>query len=337
MKTRKRFITAVFCMLSVLFSIQNSEAQNTKKNIRVGPQPDGSVLVPTNQLLRPAGFQVSFPGRPVDLALTPDKKLLVVKNRLSLDIIRIRDRSILQSLAYPESGSSFTGLYVSGDGRRILTTDAKDMLHIAALDDNQIIRWQNAITLPSPSIGGNPVPGGLAVHNRESEAYVTLSRNNTLAVVNLEYGMVKEIPVGIAPYDVVLANSAKAYVSNWGGRRPGEGESTYNTSGSQVLVDPETGIANNGSVSVVDLAADKTVKNIEVGLHPSGMVMSPDRTRLFVACANSDIVSVISTRTDEVIEKISVHLDKDLPFGSAPNALAISRGWEISLCCQWHG
>ncbi len=327
MKRRNRIISAAFFALFVLLPTLTSEAQKPVKNIQVGPQPDGSILVPTNQLLRPAGFQVYFPGRPVDLALTPDKKLLVVKNRLSLDIIRIRDRTILQSLPYEGSGSSFTGLSVSKNGHRIFTTDAKDRLHIAELDDNLIMQWQNAIKLPAPSIGGNPVPGGLAVNEQENEVYVTLSRNNTLAIVDMSNESVKEIPVGIAPYEVVLASDSKAYVSNWGGRRPGKGESTYNTSGSQVLVDPETGIANNGSVSVVDLAVDAAVKNIEVELHPSGMVLSPDGTRLFVACANSDIVSVINTSSDEVVEEISVHLDKDLPFGSGPNALAISRGW----------
>ena len=100
--------------------------------------------------------------------------------------------------------------------------------------------------MPAPSIGGNTVPGGLVLNKEENKIYVTLSRNNSLAVVSLADTTVKEIPVGIAPYEVVLASDTKAYVSNWGGRRPNEGESTYNTSGSQVLVDPQTGIANNG-------------------------------------------------------------------------------------------
>lgn len=153
---------------------------------------------------------------------------------------------------------------------------------------------------------------------------MTLSRNNTLAVVNLTDATVKEISVGIAPYEVVLASDSKAYVSNWGGRKPRKGESTYNTSGSQVLVDPQTGIANNGTVTAVDLVKNVQIKDIVVGLHPSGMVLSPDHTRLFVACANSDIISVIDTGTDEVIEQISVCLEKNLTFGSAPNALTIS-------------
>ena len=325
MNSRERFISVLFFMSLVLFFMLRSEAQNDVNNIKVGPQPDGSILVPTNQLLRPAGFQVEFPGRPVDLALIYNKKLLVVKNRLSLDIIRIKDRTILQSLPLIKSGSSFTGLCASVDGSKLFVTDAKNQIQVAVMDDNLIFHWEEAIKLPAPTIGGNAVPGGLALDELQNRIYVTLSRNNSLGVVNMADAIVKEITVGIAPYEVVLASNTKAYVSNWGGRIPQKGESTYNTSGSQVLVDPQTGIANNGTVSVIDLAANEQVKEIEVGLHPSGMVLSPDHSRLFVACANSDIISVINTATDEVVEEISVRMDKDLPFGSSPNALTISQ------------
>ena len=71
MKSRKRFISVIFLVLLTFSGIIISKAQDSSKNIKVGPQPDGSILVPTNQLLRPAGFQVTFPGRPVDIALLP--------------------------------------------------------------------------------------------------------------------------------------------------------------------------------------------------------------------------------------------------------------------------
>lgn len=325
MKLRKRFISVIFLMLLSFSGIIISKAQDSSKNIKVGPQPDGSILVPTNQLLRPAGFQVTFPGRPVDIALAIDKKLLVVKNRSSLDVIRIEDRTILQSLSLIKSGNSFTGLNVSNNGRQLFVSDANNKIHVAEFDDNLILHWKDTYKLPSPEIGGQPVPGGLTLNKQEDIIYVPLSRSNTLAIVNRENKDIVEIPVGIAPYEVVLASETKAYVSNWGGRKPNIGESTYNTSGSQVLVDPKTGIANNGSVSVLDLINKKLIKNIEVGLHPGGMAINPDKTRLFVACANSDIIAVINTSTDEVIENISVHMDKNSLFGSAPNALTISQ------------
>ncbi len=293
-------------------------------NQKVGIQPDSSILVPTNQLLRPAGLQLYLPGRPVDLVLSHDERLLFVKNRLDIDLVRVADRTVLQTLPFRPGGGSFTGICLSQDGRRVFVTDAKDRVCMAELDQNNIMRWLKPITLPKPSIGGDPVPGGLALDENGERIYVTLTRNNSLGVVSLKDSLVTEIPVGMVPYDVLQVSRTKAYVSNWGGRRPVVGEQTYNSSGSQVLVDPETGVASSGSVSVIDLEKNVQIKMVEVGLHPSGMVLSPDRTKLYVACANSDEISVISTLTDEVTEVISVHLQKDIPFGSAPNALAIS-------------
>jgi YVTN family beta-propeller protein len=291
---------------------------------KVGMQADSSILVPSNQFLRPAGLQVYLPGRPVDMALTPDERFLLIKNKGDLDLIRLSDRTILQSLPFQVSGASFTGICLSGDGRRIFLTDANDRICIADLDRNNILHWTDPVILPKPSVGGNPAPGGLALNETGDKIYVTLSRNNSLGIIDLKDKSVSEIPVGMAPYDVLIASPSKAYVSNWGGRRPEAGETVYNSSGSQVLVDPKTGIVNNGSVSVVDLRLKSHKKYIGVGLHPCDMILSPDNKKLYVACANSDIISVINTDNDEVTDKISVHSQDNIPFGSAPNALAVS-------------
>jgi YVTN family beta-propeller protein len=317
---------SITCLFLVLFFISGFiiQDQNTITSQKVGIQPDSSILVPTNQLLRPAGFQVYLPGRPVDLALSPDEKLLIVKNKSDIDLIRVADRSVLQTLPYQQSGGSFSGILLSADGHHVFVTDAKDRICIAELDKSNVLHWNKPIILPVPSVGGSSVPGRLAFNKAGDKIYVTLSRNNSLAVINLTDTSVVEIPVGIAPYDVIIASPSKAYVSNWGGRRPLESESSYNSSGSQVLVDPKTGIASNGAISVVDLDLNIQKKIIDVGLHPCGMVFSPDREKLYVACANSDIISVINTDTDQVIDKISVHMQADIPFGSAPNALTIS-------------
>jgi hypothetical protein len=40
----------------------------------VGRQPDGSVVLPTNQMIEPARVQVEFRGRPNVVALSPDGK-----------------------------------------------------------------------------------------------------------------------------------------------------------------------------------------------------------------------------------------------------------------------
>lgn len=319
-----RFTTVMLIFVVISFSlIRASTAQNSSAR-HIGPQPDGSVLVPTNQLLRPTGFQILLPGRPVDIALSPDERWLAVLNRKSLDLIRVNDRVIMQTLPFGRSGASFHGICFSPDGKMIYASEARDRILVALMDRRHILHWDKPIKLPRPKIGGDPVPGGFVLDEKNDLLFVTLSRNNSLAVLNLADGSTREIPVGVAPYDVLLYSQSKAYVSDWGGRQPDKGESTYNTSGSKILVDPQTGIANNGAISVVDLKAEKQTKYIEVGLHPSAMVLSPDKKRLYVACANSDIVSVIDTQTDKIVNEISVHPRKDLPFGSAPNALAIT-------------
>lgn len=319
-------------LLSILFLfnlifIQCSDQKKDKITVDikvVGRQPDGSILVPTNQLLQPAGFQIQFSGRPVDLALSPDGKWLAVLNINSLDLFRVKDRSKIQSLKI-KKGGSFNGITFSADGKKIYVSQARDFVMVAELGKDNVLNWIDQIKFPKPKVGGHPVPGGMLLDETNNRLLVTLNRSNSLAVVQLSDKKVQEIQVGVAPYEVQLYSSEKAYVSNWGGRQPKDGESTYKSSKSDMLVDTKTGIANNGSVSVIDLKEGKEVKNIEVGLHPTAMVFSPDKKKLFVACSNSDIISVIDTKTDKVINEMSVSIDDSLPFGNAPNALTISK------------
>jgi len=306
--------------------------------MKVGPQPDGTILVPTNQLLSPAGFQLLLPGRPTDLALSPDGNLLAVKNMDDVVLVRMRDRAVLQTLPIEKGGQGFTGILFSPDGQRLYATDSEGRILVAAPAQGGAWQWQAPILLPGPGTSDsgrsgfrsndparNPSsPGGMALNPERQEIWVTLSRNNAVGIVDLSSGDLTLIPVGMAPYTVLLGKDHKAYVSNWAGRKPVPGESTASSSGSSVLVNRETGVASSGTVSVVDALARRETAQIEVGLHPSGMAFNSDRSRLFVANANSDTVSVIDTATDSVVETISVKAEGPLPFGSAPNALAVS-------------
>lgn len=177
MKFQILSLSAVFFVLAGCLG----DNQKTTMDQKVGPQPDGSILVPSNQLLRPAGFQVSLPGRPVDLALTPDGKFLLVKNKDDLDLIRLTDRKVMQSLPFGKNGASFTGICLSPDGHRIYVTDAEDRVCIAEIDNSNVMHWRDPVILPAPSIGDSPVPGGLALNDAGDKLYVTLSRNNSLS------------------------------------------------------------------------------------------------------------------------------------------------------------
>src|SRR5262245_5858626 len=65
--------------------------------LKVGVQPDGRIVVPTNQVLQPAGTQIIFPGRPVSLLPIDDGRTLVVQSKIDLVFIDLKARKIRQT------------------------------------------------------------------------------------------------------------------------------------------------------------------------------------------------------------------------------------------------
>ncbi len=291
----------------------------------VGPMEGGATLVPTGQVIRPAGETVEFAGRPVDLIPSLDGRHLYVKDHRGLVVLDASSHAVIQELPFGGgTGGSMHGLLLSRDGRRIYATTAHTLLFEGNIDDTGAVTWLRKIPLPGPGGKGNSDAMGLALSSDGSTLYVCLSRNNTVGVVDLQAGkLVKEIAVGAAPYDCEITRDGRTlYVSDWGGRRPKAGERTHPSSGTEVLVD-ERGVASSGAVSVVDLRRGKETAIIETGLHPSDLVLSPDKPRLYVANANSDTVAIIDTAHRRVMQSLSVRPLPDLPFGSLPNALAL--------------
>jgi YVTN family beta-propeller protein len=297
----------------------------TESARQVGPLQGQGHLTATFQLLHPAGQAVQFGGRPIDLVLAPDGQTLFVKDNRGLIAIDVSSWRILQELKLSEGGGSTHGLAVTRDGTRVYVSAAQNALWEAIVSPDRKLAWGKKIVLPGPGGVGNSHAGGIALLHDETKAYVCLSRNNSVGVVDLKSGKLeKEIPVGIAPYDILLTpDNETAYVSNWGGRRAEKGERTAKSSGTDTIVD-DRGVAASGSVSVIDLKQGRETAQIIVGLHPSDLKLSSDGRRLYVANANSDTVSVIDTAAHTVIDAVDVRPDPALPFGSAPNALVLS-------------
>jgi len=293
---------------------------------QVGPLAAGGHLTATLQLIRPTGRSVEFGGRPVDLVLSPDGRMVYVKDNRGLVVIDAVNWKVQQELKFSSGGSGVHGIVITRDGSRVYATAAQNILWETKVTSEGKLELGRKITLPGPGGQGNPAPGGFALSIDEKTAYVCLSRNNSLGLINLESGkLIKEIAVGVAPYDVVLfADGKKAFVSNWGGRHPKQGEKTAKSSGTDTLVD-ERGVAASGTVSVVDLDPGTELSQIATGLHPSDLELSADQRMLYVANANSDTVSVIDVANQTVTETILVRPDPSLQFGSAPNALSLSK------------
>ncbi len=305
--------------------------------MRIGPLENGRIVVPTNQVLSPMGRQVDFAGRPVDVALSPDGRRLAVLNRSNVLLIDVETGEVTDTRELPEKGGgSFKGILFAPGGGRVYASSLRGTIGVFGVQPDGKLQPAAPIRLQRPdrkegdaardrSGAGNALPAGLALSADGTTLWAALNLRNALGQIELASGrLVREIPVGNAPYDVVLVGR-KAYVSNWAGRRPADGVPTGPSgAATPVRVDPKRNIACEGSVSVVDAGEGKTVREVLVGMHASGLAASPDGRYVAVANANSDTVSVLDTQTDEVVETIGTRPAKELLFGSAPNALAFA-------------
>ena len=254
----------------------------------VGPIGINRYYTPANQILTPVGTQVELPGlRPQALALSPDGRLLVTAGKTpELVVVDPPSGRILQRVPLPSDQDkdpapdsvsaeilepdkaaqvSYTGLVFSPDAARIYMANVNGSIKVFGVEQGGRVVGLFTMSLPPANAPGRgpEIPAGLAVSPDGKRLYVALNLSNRLVELDTADGRVLRLwDVGFAPYDAVLAGH-KAYVSNWGGRRP-DADSTTGPAGRGTLVrvDPVRHIASEGSVSVIDLGQDEDKSEI---------------------------------------------------------------------------
>ena len=338
-------ILLILTLLVGMISCQKEEPNHEQ----VGAAGNNRTVLPVNQILVPAGKQIPLPGlRPQAIALSPDGQLLAVSGKSNELLIidpslgtinqRVDLPSEEQNTPFPDPSSpnilepdqrgqlSYTGLMFSPDGSRLYLSNVNGSIKVFAVSEEGSVTPSHSILLPAADAPRrkNEIPAGLALSTDGQTLYVCANLSNRLLIIDTQTNAITQIfDVGVAPFDVRLVNG-KAFVSNWGGRRPKPGELTGPAGrGTVVKVDPVTHIASEGSLSVIDLGSGST-KEITVQLHSSALALSPDGR--FIVCANaaSDNLSVIDTRSDTIVETIWVKANPADLFGASPNALCFS-------------
>jgi YVTN family beta-propeller protein len=341
---RSRLSPTVLLLAGAACVAPPSPPARTSDTETVGRRGEGRTVLPVNQVVTPAGRQVELPGlRPQALALAPDGRLLLTAGKTAELVVvdpdrgTIRQRVPLPKTTYAKAPSenvlrpdkegqiSYTGLAFAPDGRRAFLSDVNGSVVAFDVAADGTLSLARSFRLPD---AGAPrrreeIPAGLAVSGDGRLLYVCGNLSNRLLEMDAADGRVlRTFAVGVAPYDVVLGGG-KAWVSNWGGRRPGPGDLTGPAGrGTEVRVDPLRHVASEGSVSVVDLAPGKVVAEVLTGLHASALAVSPDGRHVVCANAASDTLSVIDTRSHAVVETIWARATPADLFGAQPNALA---------------
>jgi len=355
------FSFAAIFVLNLALTAQAQEDLFDATTEIVGQNTNG-LETPVNQLVTPAGILVPLPGmRPNALVLSPDGKLLVTSGlKQELVVIDPATGSNTQEVPFPAEKEdpsveaavsvilngnekpklSLTGLAFSPDGRRVYLSNVNGDLKVFSVDGDDKISPLTNISLPKANKPGRKfdIPMGIAVSQDGTKVYVALNVANKVLEIDAATGKwLQSWTVGDAPYDVVLCRN-KLYVSNWGGRLP----VTNNTN---VLIGPigrngtvrvdNRSIAIEGSVSVIDLINDSSTAGTEIltGRHACALALTPNQKYLAVANAAEDTISVIDTRSDQIVETIFARQKPGDPFGAQPNALAFDkRGKRLYVC-----
>lgn len=336
MSKRKRLISAAVVIGTVGSLTGVAAANGSFGGDKVGADNGRGVLLPTQQRVTPVGarFLVTS-GRLLSSTLSPDgtKMAALTWNNFQgfLSIIDVRSGKVLQQVgtgttADPTLGDGTVaadGPLYSADGTTLWVPQTSDLFRFSVNTDGTVATNPAKITLIGAAPGGGPdLPSGMALSADGATLYVALNGANALGVVDTASAtLVKTIPVGNAPRQVVLA-AGEAFVSNEGGRPAVTGDTTNLSDNTPIVSSPTTGAATTGTVSVVNLTSGTQAATIPVGLQPTAEYLAGDGT-LFVANSNDDSVSLINPATNQVLQTINVNPLPGSTVGSYPNAITM--------------
>ena len=327
-----------------------------------GPQPNGSWVVSSGQVINPAGLQVDLGirVRAKAIALNPNLRshtaaVLTMGATEAVEVFDTNTGVVLQDYLTlgQDSSGSYSGITYSADGKYLVFSQDSSNVTIAKVNAEGLLEDEAQVSVPPNSsfincFPNSPVgayartcstfyspstsyPGGVAVSKDGKSAYALLNQNDTLTKIDLAAKPPKQgvqIRVGNAPHSIVInSTGTTAYVSNEGGRAATEADFQIYSAGTEIVADSVVGAAITGTVSVVNLTTMKVTATISTGLHPTGMALYGQS--LLVANTYSDSISVIDTVTNKVTRTIPLGLPIGVPgqgqpaYGAAPNSIAV--------------
>jgi DNA-binding beta-propeller fold protein YncE len=322
MKTSLRLV----CLGVLLFALV-ATAATRMQTARLGKQSDGTYVVSTGQHI--VAGDIAFGGRPLDLAMHPSGEFFAVLNQTEVFLCTphgvIKDSGV--SLGF-KVHTSFRGLAWTPDGKRLLASTHKGWLKVLRYEKDKLLA-DSAILLTADGEKANPVPGGMAITRDGKRLFVAAASRNAVVEIDLASGKpVRSYPVQNVPFEPRLSEDERTLiVSNWGGRPPRAGEPKAKSDKQDILVDAR-GIPASGTVSLIDLASG-TTRHVEVGIHPTALVVQGRQA--FVANAMSDSISVVDLFDAKVTQTIPIRFGDLKVLGSMPVALAV-RGETLYVC-----
>ncbi len=261
------------------------------------------LTLPNGWSLTPVGKSVIVGDLPLNVAVSPSKKLLAVTNNgqstQSIMLIDAKSQMIVDSAVIAKA---WLGLAFSADEK---------WLYASGGNDNWILRYsikENKLAVADTFILGKPWPekisvAGIAVDDARNLLYVVTKENNSFYVIDIpKKSIVQQLPLGGEGYTCILSPDKKElYISCWG----------------------------CDTVRIYDTEKKVFSGAVSVGDNPNDMCVTKSGKFLYVANANDNSVSVIDVAKRRVIETLNSALYPGAPSGSTTNSVALSEDDEL--------
>jgi len=301
-----------------------------------GPQPDGSVILPNQWSLRPAGRQVDVGDFPAAIAVHPDGRHAVVLHcgygPHELVVLDVAAREVVSRRRLAES---FQGIAFDPAGDRLFVSGgAAETVLVFRLDGGSLLpdeRFAPGGVIPLRDAKERGVPCGIAASRDGRELFVANVWGQSLSRVALGDGPPRTTHLALAEPPAAPASppatSDDPSITKRAAALPERAVAEVPHPYGCVLDEPRqrlyVSLWAQAAVAVIDTRTWQVTGRIAVEEHPNEMALAPDGRRLFVANANRNSVSVIDLDAGRVVETLVSSLAPDAPPGNTPNSLAI--------------
>jgi YVTN family beta-propeller protein len=257
-----------------------------------------SVTLPNGWKLTPVGKLLPLGDLPLNIAVSPSKKLAAITNNgesdQTIQLVDIEHDVRLDSIII---GKSWLGLTFSDDGNYLYASGGNDNMIVRYLIRNNRLSVYDSIRI------GKPWPvkisvAGIALDDPRHRLYVVTQENNSLYILDTQSKkIISQYPLGGEGYTCILSPDHKLlYISCWGCDK----------------------------IIMFDTYQMKITGSVAVGDNPNDLCITGNGKYLYAANSNDNSVSVINTIEKRVIETLNAALYPGSPSGSTTNSVALS-------------
>ncbi len=333
---------------------------------QVGPLPGGRFLLNSGWRLDPAGKQIPLDTLPMSTALSPDGKYLLVLNGgfkpPSISAIETASGRVTASTPVTDG---WLGLAFSPRGDRVYVGGgSRAAVFEFTLAAGGLQPGRTFAVVPADKRTDHDFIGDVTFSPDGRLLYAAELYRDSIAVINPQSGIVIDrIKTGRRPYRILFHPDGKSFfVTHWADGSLGHYDTATGSSLATIRIGahptdivfrngiPESdgeapayvarlfvAAANTNNVYAVGLTASKEMSLAEsinvsmtarqpLGMTPSGLALSQDGNRLYVACSDANVAAVIDVSQDRS------RVEGFIPTGWYPTAARVlSNGTVVVL------